>query len=202
MKKYLLVVLFVAVYGTTSVLAQPPGPPEGRGPRGPENDRGSATTESMISKLMALDKNKDGNLTIEEVADARLTPMLKLADTNSDGIVTKPEISVVLEQQPAASVGGGRPQGDRRGSPDGLGGRPEDGMRSGPGGGFGPPRMGQIVPSFVAQRLGLSTQQVAAIEQLQAEVDAQLAKILTADQLQQLQQPAPGQRGEGGPPRR
>jgi hypothetical protein len=40
--------------------------------------------------MMALDKNKDGKLTRDEVTDPRLLRLFEQADTNQDGVVTKP----------------------------------------------------------------------------------------------------------------
>ena len=87
----------------------------------------------------------------------------------------------------------------------------------GPG---GPPRPGQILPPFLQERLSLTADQKKQLEELQKEVDAKLAKILTDEQKQQLKEMRergpgggppgfgppgggrPGQPGEGGRPRR
>jgi Spy/CpxP family protein refolding chaperone len=70
-----------------------------------------------------------------------------------------------------------------------------------------PPRPGQVLPSFQQQFLKLSGEQKKQVEELQTDVDARLAKILTAEQkksLQDMSRPMGGfGRGPGafaGPP--
>lgn len=58
--------------------------------------------------------------------------------------------------------------------------------RRGPGGFGGPPPIGQVLPSFLLDRLKLSDDQKKQQEQLQKKVDAQLEKILTVEQRKQL----------------
>ena len=75
----------------------------------------------------------------------------------------------------------------------------------GPGGFGGPPQPGQILPAFLQERLNLSSQQKSQIQDLQKEVDAKMAKILTDEQKNQLKEmrnefaPDRGGRGRGGP---
>ena len=60
-------------------------------------------------------------------------------------------------------------------------------------------RIGQILPGFMHQHLNLTDEQQKQVASLQKEVDAKLAKILSAEQneqLKQMQQRGPG----GGPP--
>ena len=71
------------------------------------------------------------------------------------------------------------------------------------GGPGGPPRPGQILPGMLRQRLSLTPDQEKQIDALQKEVDAKLAKILSAEQNQQLKEMrdrGPGGFGPGGPP--
>jgi Spy/CpxP family protein refolding chaperone len=91
------------------------------------------------------------------------------------------------------------------GQPGGFGGPPG-----------GPPQPGQVLPGFVQEMLNLTAEQKKQVEELQKEVDAKLAKILTAEQKKTLQQmPGPfglpfgpggpggggfGPFGPGGPP--
>jgi hypothetical protein len=127
--------------------------------------------------------------------------------------------------------------GDRRGPPDGAG--PDDrGGPGGPGGGpgdpngpgdgpargqggfgpggpggfGGPPQPGQILPDRLQEMLKLSDDQKKEVADLQKDVDARLAKILTADQQKQLKEmrnrrpprrdnPDRPESGPGGPPR-
>jgi len=89
----------------------------------------------------------------------------------------------------AAAFAGGQ-QGGRPGGPQG-----------GPPG--GPPRPGQVLPGFLQERLKLTGEQKKQIEELQKEVDARLAKILTDEQKKMLQEMPkggrpPGDRGQPG----
>ncbi len=69
-----------------------------------------------------------------------------------------------------------------------------------PGGfGFGPPPPGQIMPGFTQTALKISADQKKKIEELQKEVDAKLAKILTEDQLDQWKKMGKGFPGFGPP---
>jgi hypothetical protein len=49
-----------------------------------------------------------------------------------------------------------------------------------------PPKPGQVLPTFVQERLNLSAEQKKQLEEVQKEVDARLDKILTAEQKKQL----------------
>lgn len=111
---------------------------------------------------------------------------------------------------------------DDRGGPGGPGGGPRDpnGPGDGPGrgpGGFGPggfggpPQPGQILPDRLQEMLKLTDDQKKEVADLQKEVDAKLAKILTADQQKQLKEirnrrqprrdnPDRPEGGPGGPP--
>ena len=66
------------------------------------------------------DKNGDGKLSADEVPD-RLAPMLRGADQDGDGAITKAELNSSMEQMRNRFRGGGGPGGG-----------------TGPGGGFGP----------------------------------------------------------------
>jgi Spy/CpxP family protein refolding chaperone len=79
-----------------------------------------------------------------------------------------------------------------------------DGGPGGPGGpGGGGPRRGgfHLLPPQAAERLNLTTDQRKQITALEADVKARLEKILTADQLQELEQMRPPrpQGRPGGP---
>jgi hypothetical protein len=145
---------------------------------------------SVVTRMMAFDKNKDGKLTRDEITDERLLRLFDQADTNKDGVVTREELIALARKLEAEVAEGGRS------GPGGPGGPPGRG-------GFGrPPRPGQILPPFVADRLELSADQKKQLDELQKEVDARLARILTDEQRQQLKemQPGPGG-GPGGPGR-
>jgi EF hand len=166
----------------------------------------------LVVRMMAFDTKKDGKLTKDEVTDPRLQRLFDQADADKDGIVTKDEL-IALAAKLDAQQGergvrgqrgpGGPPPGqpgDRGpgGPPPGDGG-PDGPPPGGPGGRFGaPPRPGQILPMFVQEALKLSASQKKQLDELQKEVDAKLAKILTDEQKTQLKEMRPG-RGPGGP---
>ena len=180
----MLVMCFTAVVGS----AQPPE--DGRGQQKPREGRGGERSESgmsgsgQLSRYMILDRNKDETFTRDEYEGSRFRPMFERADANGDKTVTKAELTAFLGT--AASPGGdGRGEGERR----------ERGMSS-PRGPM--PRPGTILPEFLMNDLQLNEEQRAAIAKLQQTVDAELKRILTADQHQKLAQPAAGMRGRGG----
>ncbi|MFO0998933.1 MAG: hypothetical protein U0936_01210 [Planctomycetaceae bacterium] len=61
------------------------GPP---GQGGPQGQKGGGP-EAMLQQIMSLDANGDGALTPAEVTDPRLQQMLKQADVNGNGEVTR-----------------------------------------------------------------------------------------------------------------
>src|SRR5262245_48682586 len=78
--------------------------------------------------------------------------------------------------------------------------QPGGGTRGGPG---GPPQPGQILPGVLQDQLNLTPEQKKQLEELQKEVDAKLAKILTAEQKKTMQEmqdrfASPGGPGGGG----
>src|SRR5262249_27702512 len=140
----------------------------------------------IFTRLMAFDKNKDGKLTREEVTDQRLLRLFDMADTNKDGVVTKEELIALAEKLDADSDRGddrggrggpGGPGGRGPGGPGGPGGRGPGGRDGGPGGpggrgpgGFGGrPQPGQILPSFLQERLNLTDEQKKQLDALQKE---------------------------------
>ena len=174
----------------TAVAGDGPGGGRPKGPpgQGGHQDRGGPgdNGEGPLEQLMALDTNGDGALTPAEVTDPRLQQMLKQADTNANGAVTRAELMSTLNNNQAGKNQGGQPRG-------------------GPGGPGGPPRPGEILPGFIQEQLQLTDTQRQQLNALQMQVDAQLAQILTAQQLQQLasgpQGPVGGGQGQfaGGP---
>src|SRR5437868_3444180 len=171
-------------------------PAPARAPEGPPRRR------SVTDRLMAFDKNGDAKLTKEEVTDPRLQRLFEQADANSDGIVTKEELTALSAKLEAEGPG---PGGDRGpggpGGPDGPRGPRGPGGPGGPGGRGGPPMPGVVLPPPVQEMLNLTPEQRDQIQALQADVDRKLATILTDEQKQQLQemrQRGPG-RGPGGP---
>jgi hypothetical protein len=150
------------------------GPPGQGGPQG----QSGGDPEAMLQQIMSLDANGDGALTPAEVTDARLQQMLKQADTDSSGSVTREELIAAMSHQGGGPRGGGGPGGGGQGAP---------------------PRPGEILPGFVQDQLQLSDSQRQQLAALQAQVDAQLVQILTAQQIQQLTA-GPPMGGPGGGP--
>lgn len=84
----------------------------------------------------------------------------------------------------------------------GGGGGPPFGGGPGGGRGFGaPPQPGQILPATVQEQLKVSAEQKKQLEELQAEVNDKLAKVLNDEQKKQLKDSAGGGPGGGGPGR-
>jgi hypothetical protein len=157
--------------------AQPPG-----GGRARTED-----VDSFVARMMAFDKNKDGKLTRDEITDARLLRLFDRADTKKLGVVTKDDLAALYarENQGGAQFGGG-------------------GGPGGPGGRGGPPQPGQVLPDFLRDQLNLTEAQKKQVADFQKDVDAELAKILSAEQkarLKEMRERGPGGRsGPGGPP--
>jgi hypothetical protein len=166
-------------------------PPRGRPAEEPAKDK--PADAPLVTRMMALDKNKDGKLTKDEVTDERLQRLFEQADANKDGTVTKEELTA-LAARTGPDRGPGRPGGPGRGP--GFPGR-------GPGGFGGPPQPGQILAPFLRERLNLTAEQKKKLDELQKEVDSNLDKILTEEQkkqLKEMRERGPGGRGPGGPP--
>src|SRR5262245_61929982 len=204
MRKIVLLVaaLVWAAALLTQATAQRQGGKGGKGGKG--KAKGGADATALVERMMAFDKNKDGKLTKEEVTDERLHRLFDQADANKDGVVTKEELEALAKKLDAEAGEGGGFGGPGKGGPGGFGGRGKGG-KGGPGGfggpggpgGFGaPPRPGQILPPFLADRLELTAEQKKDLDALQKEVDAKLAKILTAEQKKQLEEM---RGGFGGP---
>ena len=158
----------------------------------------AALVDSIVARMMAFDKNKDGKLTRDEITDPRLLRLFDRADVNKDGVVTREELVALATQLAAEQDQGGK---GRRGPGDGADGPGGFGPPGGPGG-FGPrggpPRPGQIMPGFLQEQLKLTDSQKKKLDALQAEVDARLSEILTDAQKKQLKEMR--KRGPGGFP--
>jgi hypothetical protein len=180
MRKWTVIVAAGGLVASAALAAaQPPG--DGPRPAGPDD---------LVTRMMAFDQDKDGKLTKAEVTDARLTQLFDRADADKDGIVTRPELNALQVRERA----------NDRGGPPGFGPR-----GGGPGGPGGPPAVGQILPGFLQERLNLTAEQKEQVAELQKDVDAKLAKILTDEQkktLQEMRERGPGRFGPpgGGPP--
>jgi hypothetical protein len=155
--------------------------------------------DDLVPRMMAFDKDGDGKLTKAEVTDARLLRLFDRADANQNGTVTKEELTALAAKEEVVNRGGG---------PGGFG--PPGGGRGGfgpPGGGPGGPMMapmrpGEVLPGMFQQRLRLSAEQKSQVEDLQKDVDARLAKILTSEQNAQLKELRSRGPGGFGPPGR
>ena len=189
---YVLASCLVGITATTVAVVNAQ-PPRERG------GQSTVTVESSVNRLMAYDADKDGKLSKSEVTDSRLLPLLQRCDANNDGIVTRDELMAQIGKETAASANSGPGAGP-------------SGQRPGPEtrGPAAPPGPGQILPPFVVEELKLNDQQRRQLQELQQEVDAKLAKILTPEQQDQLRQSrnrgpgspgGPGRPGEGRPPR-
>ena len=222
--------LLIAAACVAALVLQAPAQPPGGKPgdnAGKEKSK-DAGNSSIVTKMMAFDKNGDGKLTRDEITDPRLLRLFDLADTNKDGVVTKEELTALAAKMEAeVAQGGGRGGrggpggfggpggpggpppggfGPGDGGPGGPGGPPGGFGRGGPGGFGGPPQPGQILPPFLQDMLQLTADQKTKLEALQKDVDAKLAKILTDEQKKQLAEMrenmgrgGPGGRGFGGP---
>jgi hypothetical protein len=211
----LLLAALIAAGLLSQTAAQPPGGNPAQDPS--KAKQKDYSNSSIVVRMMAFDKNKDGKLTKDEVTDERLHRLFDRADANKDGVVTKEELMALAAQMEAEIGQGGGPGGRGPGGPGGRGpggpGGPGRGGPGGPGGGGrggfgGPPQPGQILPSFVQERLNLTAEQKKQLEELQKEVDGKLGQILTEAQQKQLKEMqqgggrgGPGGRGPGGGPR-
>jgi hypothetical protein len=185
-------VLMGGLFVAATVVAQPPPGRDGGG----RGERAAGDFDSFLSRLMAFDANQDGKLAKDEVKDARLHALFDRADADKDGVATRDELTALFHRESAALAQGGRGgPGAGPGAPGGPGGR-------GFGGPVGP---GQVLPPFLQEALNLTDAQRRQVEELQQDVDAKLAKILTEAQRQQLREvrergPGFGPGGPGGRP--
>ncbi|MBI5757794.1 MAG: EF-hand domain-containing protein [Planctomycetales bacterium] len=184
----------------------------------PSGSRSSSGTDSVVTRMLAFDKNADGKLSRDEITDERMLRLFDNADVNQDGVVTKEELTALAAQSAGDGAGGsrggpggggggpgrpgdagGRGPGDQGGGPGGGGPGGQGGRGPGGPGGFGgpPPQPGQIMPARLQEELRLTANQKKQLDQLQKEIDGRLAKILTAEQQQQLREMR--ERGPGGP---
>lgn len=160
----------------------------------------SADSEDLVKRMMAFDKDGDGELTRSEITDARLIRLFDRADADKDGQVTKDELTALASEehsdQPDFFGGPGGPPGGPGGPPPGVMG--------------GMPRPGEILPQMIRRDLNLTSEQTQALAKLQKEVNESLATILTDAQEKQLKEmgargprgfrpPGGGRRGPGGP---
>jgi EF hand len=132
--------------------AQPPGQKDGP-PKGPAQPA-PISVDDIIERIMAFDKNKDGQVTRDELPE-RMHHLIELGDTNKDGALDKDEIRKLATKLAATPAGFGGGFGE--GGPVRVGVGPD----SGPGvpGGFrtgGAIRSGPDVVEGVVDDLKLS----------------------------------------------
>lgn len=166
-----------AAISAAGVSAQPPPGEQGRP---------SSGVDAAVARLMEYDADGNGTLSGSELSDSRLRALFQRADRDNNGTLTKSELTEQLNQDLASIPRGPRGPGDRGQGP---------GAR-GPVG----PQPGQILPPFLQDELNLTDAQRRELRELQRDVDARLARILTGDQQRQLRQMR--DRGPGGPPGR
>jgi hypothetical protein len=170
---------------TASVVAQLDGKSKGFVPTGmgfgKPGGPGGFGPGNFVAKplLAALDSNKDGKVSREELV-AGVKKFFNDCDKEQSGSLTEAQLAAGLDRiwpKPKGFPGGPFP-----GGPFGKPASPAQGV--------------QILPEPVLQQLKLSPEQQKEIEQLQKEVAAKLAKILTQEQNQQLKdvqkKPGPG----------
>lgn len=172
----------VAIQGiiATAVAVVHAQPPRERG------NQPAVTVESSVNRLMTYDTDGDGKLSKAEVTDSRLQPLLQRCDANNDGIVTRDELMAQISKEAATPTrsGNGTPQTGPRAATEAN----------------GPAGPAQILPPFVIDELKLTDLQRGQIQELQKDVDAKLAKILTPEQLEQLRQSRSRRPGAPGVP--
>jgi hypothetical protein len=96
---------------------------------------GGLTTDQIVERLMAFDKNKDGKVTKDELPE-RMQGLIAKGDTNKDGALDKDEIRKMANTLGRDTFAGEFGRG--RGPGGGFGGGFGPGGRFGGFGGFGP----------------------------------------------------------------
>lgn len=189
-QRMVLLATFGGLVAVSAAVGQPPpGPREGP----------ADTAEETAARVMAFDTDRDGKLTRTELSDPRLQRLFDRADADKDGALTSKELTELAAREQVNDRGRGGPPGS--GPPGG----------GGPGGPMmGAPRPGEILPAMLRRELQLTDEQSQELDALQKEVDARLAKILSAEQrdaLRRMRPPPqrraewiPGRRPGGGPP--
>lgn len=129
--------ILLAMFAAAPVVAQPPeGPPPGRGPRDGERPprRDDDFRPPVPPLVAALDTDRDGEISAEEIANAATT--LKTLDRNGDGKLTPEEIRPMPPRDGFGPPEGRGPDGRRPDGPRPEGDRPRpDGERPNPRGG-------------------------------------------------------------------
>ena len=64
----------------------------------------SSSADSLLTRMMQFDENKDGKLTKAEVTDERLQRLFARADADHDGVVTRQELTALAAGSRLAAV--------------------------------------------------------------------------------------------------
>jgi len=150
-------------------------------PGGPGGGQ-AGNPEEMAQRLLAMDENKDGKLSKEEIPE-RLQSMLTRGDKNEDGSLDKEEIMAVSRERSGGGAGG-------------FGGGP-----GGPGGFGGGDFVGQMMERADADKDGkLTGDEIpefmrGRLEQVDTNKDGSLDKA----EMEAVGARMRGGRGEGGP---
>ncbi|MFO0877694.1 MAG: CotH kinase family protein [Gemmataceae bacterium] len=192
---------------------------QGRGRPGGMGPGGFAPQQMLATEILkAADTNKDEKLSREELVEGA-RKFYRAAGGKAEQGLREAQLAEAINRLlprpegppggfPMGPMGGpggpgGGPGGGAIGGPGGfIGGGPggPGGGLGGPGGPGGAPGMfpGQVLPEPLQNRLELTEKQKKEVAELQKDVDARLAKILTASQRRTLDQVRPGFGGRGG----
>ena len=163
-----LIIKAVAILAFPAVIST--AQPPTRGGQAPAS---GDPTARFVDRIMEMDKNKDGKLQRTEVTDPRMLGMYDKIDTGKKGFVTKAQLTDYMKKNMGNMQGGGMGRFER-------------------------PKPGTIMSAGMQDRLKLTADQKAKVAAIQKDVDAKLAKILTADQKKEMANP-PMRGGMGGP---
>jgi hypothetical protein len=199
MKRYCITLTHAALFaGSSLLLAQQPAP------ENPPAERPQRGPRMVPPVLAALDADKDGSLSAEEIGNAPAA--LKTLDKNSDGQLTAEEIQPAGPrpgrpgaERPDGPPPGAAPEGPGAPPPPGAGPDGPRGPRPGGPRGEGGPRM---KPPFMAaldsnDDRTLSAEEIGAASTSLKSLDKNADGQLTPEEL--MPRGPRGPRGEGGP---
>lgn len=124
MKNILILTTLVSALAASSLIAQDDSRPRRPGPGGQPGEGGARFHQRVMMPpplVGALDANKDGTISADEIANA--SAALKTLDKNNDGQITGDELRPPRPegagQGPDGERRGPRPDGERKGPPPG-----------------------------------------------------------------------------------